>query len=76
MSISKFLFGQIALKKKLVTRAQVDECLVIQEKMKEMGIVKALGAIMHDKNYLTMFEVKEILREIVARLKSERGEDG
>jgi serine/threonine-protein kinase len=64
MSISKFLFGEIALKKKLVTRAQVEECLQIQEKLKEMGIVKTLGAIMHDKKYLTMMEVKEILREM------------
>jgi len=64
MSISKLLFGEIALKKKLVTKEQVEECLEIQKKLKELGISKTLGAVMHDKKYLTMVEVKEILREM------------
>jgi len=64
MSISKLLFGEIALKKKLVTKEQVEECLEIQRKLKEMGIVKTLGAVMHDKKYLSMVEIKQILREM------------
>ncbi|GIW72185.1 MAG: hypothetical protein KatS3mg102_1727 [Planctomycetota bacterium] len=64
MSISKLLFGEIALKKKLVTKDQVEECLEIQKRLKEMGINKTLGAIMHDKKYLSMVEIKEILREM------------
>ncbi|HVY60404.1 MAG TPA: serine/threonine-protein kinase [Planctomycetota bacterium] len=64
MSISKLLFGEIALKKKLVTKEQVDECLEIQKKLKEMGITRTLGAVMHDKKYLSMVEIKEILREM------------
>ncbi len=64
MSISKLLFGEIALKKKLVTQEQVEECLLIQKKMKEMGITKTLGAVMHDKKFLSMVEIKEILREM------------
>ncbi len=64
MSISKLLFGEIALKKTLVTKDQVDECLEIQKKLKEMGITRTLGAVMHDKKYLSMVEIKEILREM------------
>jgi len=64
MSISKLLFGEIALKKQLVNREQVDECLDIQKKLKDMGISRTLGAVMHDKKYLTMVEIKEILREM------------
>jgi serine/threonine-protein kinase len=64
VSISKLLFGEIALKKKLVTKEQVEECLEIQRKLKEMGITKTLGAVMHDKKYLSMVEIKEILREM------------
>jgi serine/threonine-protein kinase len=64
MSISKLLFGEIALKKKLVTKEQVEECLEIQRKLKEMGITKTLGAVMHDKKFLSMVEIKEILREM------------
>ena len=64
MSISKLLFGEIALKKKLVTPEQVAECLEIQKKLKDMGISRTLGAVMHDKKYLTMVEIKEILREM------------
>jgi serine/threonine-protein kinase len=64
MSISKLLFGEIALKKKLVTKEQVEECLDIQRKLKDMGITKTLGAVMHDKKYLSMVEIKEILREM------------
>jgi serine/threonine-protein kinase len=64
MSISKLLFGEIALKKKLVTKEQVEECLEIQRKLKDMGITKTLGAVMHDKKYLSMVEIKEILREM------------
>ncbi|RME72178.1 MAG: hypothetical protein D6776_09225, partial [Planctomycetota bacterium] len=61
MQITKLLFGEIALKKQLVTREQVEECLEIQKRLKEMGISKTLGAIMHDKKYLSMVEIKEIL---------------
>jgi serine/threonine-protein kinase len=64
MSISKLLFGEIALKKGLVSKEQVEECLEIQKKLKDMGISRTLGAVMHDKKYLTMVEIKEILREM------------
>ena len=36
-SLSKMLFGEIALRKGLVTQQQIDECLEIQKKLKEMG---------------------------------------
>jgi serine/threonine-protein kinase len=67
MQISKLLFGEIALKKQLVTKDQVEECLEIQKRLKEMGITKTLGAIMHDKKYLSMVEIKEILREMTGQ---------
>ncbi len=67
MHISKLLFGEIALKKQLVTKEQVEECLEIQKRLKEMGISKTLGAIMHDKKYLSMVEIKEILREMTGQ---------
>jgi len=63
-SLSKMLFGEIALRKGLVNQQQIDECLEIQKKLKEMGITKTLGAVMHDKKYLSMVEIKEILREM------------
>ncbi|MHC4831523.1 MAG: protein kinase domain-containing protein [Planctomycetota bacterium] len=63
MSISKVPFGELALKRGLVTTDQVEECVEIQRKLKDMGINKTLGAVMHDKKYLSMVEIKEILRE-------------
>jgi hypothetical protein len=54
-------FGAIAIKLGFTTLEKVDECLRLQEKMKELGVApKKLGEIMLAKGYVTEGQVKEI----------------
>ncbi|MBI3855744.1 MAG: serine/threonine protein kinase [Planctomycetes bacterium] len=56
-------FGAIAIKLGFTTLEKVDECLRIQEKMKELGVApKKLGEIMLAKGYVTDGQVKEIFK--------------
>jgi serine/threonine-protein kinase len=56
-------FGAIALKLGFTSLEKVDECLRLQEKMKELGVApKKLGEIMLAKGYLTDAQVKEIFK--------------
>jgi serine/threonine-protein kinase len=56
-------FGAIAIKLGFTTLEKVDECLRLQEKMKELGVApKKLGEIMLAKGYLTDAQVKEIFK--------------
>ena len=52
------LFGKIALHHKLLTPAQLEECLVIQGWMEGQ---KPLGVIAVEKGYLTEAQVKGVL---------------
>jgi serine/threonine-protein kinase len=56
-------FGAIAIKLGFTTLEKVDECLRLQEKMKELGVApKKLGEIMLAKGYVTDAQVKEIFK--------------
>jgi serine/threonine protein kinase len=56
-------FGAIAIKLGFTTLEKVDECLRLQEKMKELGVApKKLGEIMLAKGYVTDSQVKEIFK--------------
>jgi eukaryotic-like serine/threonine-protein kinase len=56
-------FGSIAIKLGFTTLEKVDECLRLQEKMKELGVApKKLGEIMLAKGYVTDGQVKEIFK--------------
>lgn len=56
-------FGAIAIKLGFTSLEKVDECLRLQEKMKELGVApKKLGEIMLAKGYLTDAQVKEIFK--------------
>jgi serine/threonine-protein kinase len=56
-------FGAIAIKLGFTTLEKVDECLRLQEKMKELGVApKKLGEIMLAKGYVTEGQVKEIFK--------------
>jgi serine/threonine-protein kinase len=56
-------FGTLAVKLLYTTAGRVDECLEIQKKIKELGVVpKKLGEIMIDKGYLTDMQVRHIFR--------------
>ena len=56
-------FGAIAIKLGFTTLEKVDECLRLQEKMKELGVApKKLGEIMLAKGYVTDGQVKEIFK--------------
>lgn len=66
MSMSKLFFGQVAVGMNLVAEDQVNECLDIQRRLREMGIEKTLGAVMHDKKYLSLVEIKQVLRNMAS----------
>jgi serine/threonine-protein kinase len=56
-------FGAIAIKLGFTTLEKVDECLRLQEKMKELGVApKKLGEIMLAKGYVTDAQVREIFK--------------
>src|SRR3989442_1309221 len=56
-------FGAIAIKLSFTTLEKVDECLRLQEKMKELGVApKKLGEIMLANGYVTDAQVKEIFK--------------
>ena len=56
-------FGAIAIKLGFTTLEKIDECLRLQEKMKELGVAaKKLGEIMLAKGYVTDAQVKEIFK--------------
>ncbi len=56
-------FGAIAIKLGFTTLERVDECLKLQEKMKELGVApKRLGEIMMTKGYVTNQQAAEIFK--------------
>lgn len=52
------LFGRIAINAGLVTEAQVDECIRLQETLREW---KPLGQILIERGYTTESEVRKLL---------------
>jgi serine/threonine-protein kinase len=56
-------FGAVAIKLGFTTLEKVDECLRLQDKMKELGVApKKLGEIMLAKGYVTEAQVREIFK--------------
>ncbi len=56
-------FGALAIKLGFTTLERVDECLKLQEKMKELGVApKKLGEILIAKGYITDAQTKEIFK--------------
>ncbi len=58
------LFGEIAVELGLVKQPQVDECLVLQRELAASGVQKSLGAVMHDREYLTLVQMNRIMDEV------------
>ncbi len=54
-------FGQMAVRLRFITEAQVQDCLQVQAKMKEMGLEEPLGEILVKKGYLTPQQNKTVL---------------
>src|SRR3954464_12495692 len=57
-------FGEIAVEQGLLSQAQVDEALAIQRQLKAQGVQKTLGAVLHDKQYLTLVQINQISEKI------------
>ena len=56
-------FGSVAIKLGFTTLEKIDECLRLQEKMKELGVApKKLGEIMVAKGYITEAQVNELFK--------------
>ncbi|MFA5794087.1 MAG: serine/threonine-protein kinase [Candidatus Brocadiia bacterium] len=56
-------FGSLAIKLLYTTLERVNECVEIQQKIRDMGVKsKKLGEIMIDKSYLTEQQVRHIFR--------------
>ncbi|RME03147.1 MAG: serine/threonine protein kinase [Planctomycetota bacterium] len=56
------VYGQIAVKKKFLTKEQFQQCYQLHRKLKAMGIqAKPLGEILLEKGYLTPEQHKKIL---------------
>jgi tetratricopeptide (TPR) repeat protein len=55
------LFGQIALKKGLITPQQLQECLQVQGELAQRGTHQLVGAIMKDRRLLTDAQITVIL---------------
>src|SRR6516164_5665665 len=57
-------FGQAAVSLGLVTEADVRECTLVQQKMREMGVDEPLGEIMIKKGRLTAPQHQQILKKL------------
>ncbi|MFH1232151.1 MAG: serine/threonine-protein kinase [Planctomycetota bacterium] len=57
-------FGNLAVELGYTTAERVNECLNIQQKIRELGVIpKKLGEIMMDKSYLSETQVKDIFQK-------------
>ena len=62
--IGHISFGDIAVNLGYTTAEKVNECLEIQRKIRDMGVVpKKLGEVMIDKGYLTETQVRDIFQK-------------
>src|SRR5258706_8117244 len=57
-------FGQAAVSLGLVTEANVQECSLVQRKMREMGVDEPLGEIMIKKGCLTAQQHQQVLKKL------------
>jgi serine/threonine-protein kinase len=61
-------FGSLAVKNKFITQRQLDECLVIQQNLKDKGSEKYLGVILQERGFLTNREVEVLCSTLEAEL--------
>jgi hypothetical protein len=61
LKLKDLLIGQIAVRQKLTTRNQVDECLREQAKIEELGIFLRLGEILVKKGFISSDQLENIL---------------
>jgi serine/threonine-protein kinase len=62
--IGHISFGDIAVNLGYTTAERVNECLDIQRKIRDMGVVpKKLGEVMIDKGYLTETQVRDVFQK-------------
>ena len=57
-------YGQVAVSLGYVTAEQVQECLGVQAKMREMGIDTPLGEVLSRKGYLTPQQQSAVLKKM------------
>src|SRR5688572_22392839 len=57
-------YGQVAISLGYVTAEQVQECLSIQAKMREMGIDTPLGEVLSRKGYVTAQQQSAVLKKL------------
>ena len=69
MANASELFGQIAVKKKIVTNEQLEECLQEQKRLNKLGISERIGDILCKKGYMDSSQVRDILRLQGVKLK-------
>lgn len=62
-SRTKPKFGSLAIKKGFISREQIQECLGIQQELKETGVNEKLGKILIKRGYMTKEQILEILQE-------------
>jgi serine/threonine-protein kinase len=60
----KQLFGEVAIQRGVCTPEQIADALARQQHLRDNGIRKTLGAILHDMEVITLVQVNEILDEI------------
>src|SRR5437016_4347683 len=58
------MFGEIAVEQGVLTQAQVDECVAIQKQLRARNVGKTLGAIAHDRQYLTLVQINRIMEQV------------
>ncbi|MBI4575959.1 MAG: protein kinase [Planctomycetes bacterium] len=67
--LRRTLFGEVALRERLVSPAQLEDALEVQRRMREMGIQKRLGEVLVEKRILAADQVDRVVR-ILGRMKA------
>ncbi len=62
-SRTKPKFGSLAIKKGFISRDQIQECLTIQQELKQTGVDEKLGKILIKRGYMSKDQILEILQE-------------
>ncbi len=57
-------FGQTAVSLGYLTEAQVQECIQVQAKMRELGVDEPLGQVLVKKGYLTALQNTSVLKKL------------
>ena len=66
------LFGEVAVNLGLVTRAQVDECVSEQRKLRRDGTKRFIGELMRKKGYLSEDEIPLVCKALEDKIADDR----